>query len=118
MDETSLYHYDPESKQQSMEWQHSSSPCHNKFQVLKPIGKIVASIFWDQNGILLIDYFPKGQTINAEYYSPLLVLLEDISKGKTTWQGQQQGLVLAKLCTGSSRTCNREATGLPGPPMT
>jgi len=33
MDETWLYHYDPESKQQSMEWRHSSSPCPNKFRV-------------------------------------------------------------------------------------
>jgi hypothetical protein len=36
-------------------------------------GKVLASIFWDQDGILLIDYLPKGQTINAEYYSSLLV---------------------------------------------
>ena len=26
MDETWLYHYDPETKQQSMEWRHSGSP--------------------------------------------------------------------------------------------
>jgi hypothetical protein len=31
-------------------------------------GKVLASIFWDQNGILLNDYLPKAQTINAEYY--------------------------------------------------
>jgi len=34
----------------------------------------------DQDGILLIDYLPRGQTINAEYYSSLLVQLEDILK--------------------------------------
>jgi len=39
-------------------------------------------IFWDQEGILLIDYLPKGQTINAEYYSSLLVPLKDILKEK------------------------------------
>jgi hypothetical protein len=38
------------------------------------------SIIWDQDGILLIDYLPKGQTINAEYYSSLLVQLKDILK--------------------------------------
>jgi len=27
--------------------------------------KIIAVIFCDQDGILLIDYLPKGQTINA-----------------------------------------------------
>jgi len=36
----------------------------------------------DQDGILLIDYLPKGQTINAEYYSFLRVQLEDILKEK------------------------------------
>ena len=36
--------------------------------------------FWDQDGILLNDYLPKGQTVNAEYYSSLLVQLKDILK--------------------------------------
>src|SRR5215469_8596841 len=36
----------------------------------------------DQYGILLIDYLPKGQTTNAEYYSSLLVQLKDILKEK------------------------------------
>ena len=31
MDETWLYHYDPETKQQSMEWRHSGSPRSKKF---------------------------------------------------------------------------------------
>jgi len=68
MDETWLYHYDPETKQQSMEWRHSGSPRPKTFRVQKSAEKVLASIFWDQNGILLIDYLPKGQTINAEYY--------------------------------------------------
>ena len=88
MDETWLYHYDPEKKQQLMEWWHSGSPCPKKFWVQKYAGKLFASIFWDQDGILLTDYLPKGQTINAEYYSSLLVQLKDILKenrrGKVT----------------------------------
>jgi len=52
-----------------------NSECKNPLEVL-------ASIFWDQVGILLIDYLPKGQTINAEYYSSLLVQLKDILKEK------------------------------------
>jgi len=39
-------------------------------------------IFGDQDGILLIDDLPKGQTINAEYYASLLVQLKDILRGK------------------------------------
>jgi len=50
--------------------------------VQKSAGKVLVSIFWDQDGILLIHYLPKGQTINIEYYASLLVLLKDILKEK------------------------------------
>ena len=66
MHETWLYHYDPETKQQSMKWRHSTPSRPQKFRVQESAGKFLASIFWDQDGILLIDYLPKGQTINAE----------------------------------------------------
>ena len=82
MNETWLCHYDPETKQQSMEWRHSGSSHPKKFRVQKSAGKFLASIFWDQDGILLIDYLPKGQTINAEYYLSLLLQLKDILKEK------------------------------------
>jgi len=82
MDKTWLYHYDPETKQQSMEWRHCVSPRPKKSRVQKSAGKVLASIFWYQNGILLIDYLPRGQTINAEYYSSLLGQLKDILKEK------------------------------------
>jgi len=39
-------------------------------------------LFWDQDSILLIDYLPKDQTINSEYYSSLLMQLKDILKEK------------------------------------
>ena len=82
MDETWLYHYDLETKQQSMEWRHSGSPLPKKFQVQKSAGKVLALIVWHQDGILLTDYLPKGQTINTEYYSSLLVQLKDTLKEK------------------------------------
>ena len=72
MDKTRLYHYDPETKQQSMEWRHSG-------------WKISRLDFWDQGGILLIDYLSKYQPINAEYYSSLLVQLKEIWKEKRSW---------------------------------
>ena len=69
-------------KQHSMEWRHNGSPRPKKFRMQKSAGKVLASIFWDQDCILLTDYFPKGQTINAEYYSALLVQFKDILKEK------------------------------------
>ena len=65
-----------------MAWRHSWSPRPKKFRVQKSAGKVLSSIFWDQDGILLIDYLQKGQTIKAEYYSSLLVHLKDILKKK------------------------------------
>jgi len=69
--------------------------------VQKSDGKILASIFfWDQDGILISDYLPKGQTINAECYSSLLVQLKDILKGKR-----------------HGKVTNPKETALPGLPM-
>jgi hypothetical protein len=65
-----------------MEWRHSSSPSPKKFRVQKSAVKFLSSIFWYQHDILRIDYLPKGQTINAEYYSSLMVRLKDILKEK------------------------------------
>jgi len=73
---------------------------------------------WQSSEQLLTHYLPKGHTINAEYYSSLLVQLKEILKekrrGKVTsvW-----GFVLARQCPGSTRTCNPEETGLPGLPV-
>jgi len=60
----------------------AAHPTPKKFRVQKSSGKVLGSIFWDQDGILLTDYLPTGQTINAEYYSSLLVQLKDILKEK------------------------------------
>ena len=80
-DETWLYHYDLETKQQSMEWRHSGLPRPKNSECKNPLEKF-SPAFWDQDGILLIDYLQKGQTMNAEYYSSLLVQLKDILKEK------------------------------------
>ena len=66
-----------------MEWRHSDSSRPKKFRVQNTAGKVLTSIFWDQDGILLIGYLSKGQTINTEYYSTLMVQLKDIFKEKS-----------------------------------
>ena len=80
VNETWLCHYDLETKQQSMEWRHSGSPRPPKLRLQKSTGKILASIFWDQAGILLVDYLPKGQTMNVKYYLSLMAQLNDTLK--------------------------------------
>ena len=45
MDETWLYHYELETKQQSLERRHSDSPQPKNFRVQKSAGKVLSSIF-------------------------------------------------------------------------
>ena len=40
------------------------------------VGSIMASVFWDAEGILFIDYLEKSKTITWEYYSNLLTRLD------------------------------------------
>ena len=85
MDETWLYHYDPETKQSNNQLSGGIAAHPAPIQKL-PSAKIRWKIsrldFLGSNGILLIDYLSKGQTINTEYYLSLLVQLKDILEEK------------------------------------
>jgi len=64
VDETRLYHYDPETKQQSNEWRHSGStppPPLKKIRLQKSAGKVLASIFLNQDGTLLLIIFQRAK---------------------------------------------------------
>lgn len=81
-DETWVHHYDPESKQESMQWRRKGDKPPVKFKVTPSAGKIMATIFWDSEGILLIDYKDKGETITGEYYCNVLTRLRESIKEK------------------------------------
>jgi histone-lysine N-methyltransferase SETMAR len=88
-DETWIHHYDPETKQQSMQWKHACSPSPRKFKVQASAGKIMCTVFWDAEGILLIDYMPHKGTITGVYYADLLrklrVAIKEKRRGKLTY---------------------------------
>jgi len=46
MDETWAHHFEPETKQQSKQWKHVTSPTPVKFRKIASAGKIRASVFW------------------------------------------------------------------------
>ncbi|XP_048251006.1 histone-lysine N-methyltransferase SETMAR-like [Haliotis rufescens] len=71
-DKTWVYHYDPESKQESMELKHATSPKTKKFKATRSNKKVMMTIFWDSKGVIHIDYLPHGTTMNGEYYARLL----------------------------------------------
>ena len=71
-----------ESKVESMQWRHASSPPPRKFRTLPSAGKLMATIFWDSKGLLLINYLPPKTTMNGQYYASLLLKLRDAIKEK------------------------------------
>src|SRR6476469_4497342 len=64
-DETWLHCWDPDTKQESMQWKHVGSPPPRKARTQALAGKVMATIFWDTQGVILIDYLPQGSTITA-----------------------------------------------------
>ena len=63
MYQTWLYHYNLETKQQSMEWWHSGSPHPKKFRVQKSAGKVLASIFWNQDATSSLFIFQRAKLL-------------------------------------------------------
>ncbi len=60
VDETWIHHYDPELKNQSKQWLScGSDPCI-KAKVVPSLGKVMATVFWDVSGIILVDYLQRG----------------------------------------------------------
>jgi histone-lysine N-methyltransferase SETMAR len=74
--ETWIHHYTPESKQQSKQWTEASCSVPWKTRSVPSAGNVMASVVWDAEGILFIDYLEKGKTITGEYYSNLLTRLD------------------------------------------
>jgi len=77
MDETWIYHYTPESKQQSKQWTEASCSAPKKTRSVPSAGNIMASVFWDAEGILFIDYLKKRKIITRKYYSNLIIRLDE-----------------------------------------
>lgn len=53
-----------------------------KFKVSQSAGKLMATVFWDLEGILLIKYKDKGVSITKEYNASILEQLKEPIKEK------------------------------------
>ncbi len=81
-DEVWVYHYDPESKQESMAWVEKGTPGPVKARTRQAAGKIVASIFWDCEGPILVEYLEHKETINGQYYADQIARLHQALRYK------------------------------------
>ena len=72
VDETWVHYYEPENKAQSRQWVGPGSPRSKKFKTQPSAGKVMATVFWDAKGVIMLDFLPKRSTITGVYYANLL----------------------------------------------
>jgi len=71
-DETWIVEYDPDTKQQSLEWHTSNSPRPKKARMSKSEIKTMLICFFDSQGLIHKEFLPQGQTVNEQYYCEFL----------------------------------------------
>ena len=91
-DESWVHHYSPETKRQSLEWKHPSSPVKKKFKSQLSAGKVMLTIFWDSKRPILEDFLEKGSTINSASYCDLLA-----NRLKPAIRTKRRGLLSKKV---------------------
>jgi hypothetical protein len=76
-DELWVHHDQLESKHASMQWNHPSSPSAKKFKVMPSAGKVMLSIFWDSQRVLLVNFQKHGENVNSASYCEVFLKLQD-----------------------------------------
>ena len=77
-----------------------------KFKRLSSVGKVIASVFWNCEGVITIDYLQKGQTTNMEYYASNVLKLNRQSSVNA-----DEICVLVFCCTSGSHRGGRMRLG-------
>ena len=103
VDETSVHYYEPENKAQSCQWVRPGSPRPKKFKTQPSAGKVMATVFWDAKGVIILDFLPKRSTITGVYYANLLDQLRTAIHEKC--QGKRSKGVLLQQDNARVHTC-------------
>lgn len=81
-DESWIYGYDPETKQQSSQWKTPGSPRPKKARQVRSKIKVMLLVFFDADGIVHHEYTPQGQTVNKEFYLDVMRRLREVVRRK------------------------------------
>ena len=54
-----LNYYEPENKAQSRQWVESGSARPKKFKTQSSARKVMATVFWDAKGVIMLDLYPR-----------------------------------------------------------
>jgi hypothetical protein len=69
-EETWVDHFTPQTKK--LECKHLTFLTAKKFKVCQSPGKIMASVFWDAEGVIHVEFMHGSRTINAKAYCYML----------------------------------------------
>jgi hypothetical protein len=72
-----------ETKEQSKKWVHAHAPNKpKKFKQMLPARKLMAAVFWDRKGVLMVKFMQQGATITSEVYCEILKKLRMAIRNK------------------------------------
>ena len=63
--------YTPETKEQLKQWTSPGERAPKKAKTVLSVGKVMATVFWNSQGVIYIDYLEKGKTVTGLYYAEL-----------------------------------------------
>ena len=72
VDEIWVHYYEPENKSQSCQSVGLGSPRPKKFKTQPSAGKVMATVFWEAQGVIMLDFLAKKSAITGAYYANLL----------------------------------------------
>ena len=72
VDETWVHDYEPENKAQCRQSVGPGSPRPKKFKTQPSAGNVMAIVFWDTQGVIMLDFLAKKSAITGAYYANLL----------------------------------------------
>ena len=72
VDETWVHYYEPENKAQSRQSVGLGSPRPKNFKTQPSAGKVMVTVLWDAQGVIMLDFLAKKSTITGMYYANLL----------------------------------------------
>ena len=72
VNETWVHYNESENKAQSRQWVGPGSSRPKTFKTQPSAGKVMATVFWDAKGVIMLDVLPERSTITGVYYANLL----------------------------------------------
>ena len=76
VDEAWVHYYEPENKAQSRQWVGPGSPRPKKFKTQPSAGKVMATVFWDAEGVIMLNFFTQEKYNNWSVLCKLVRLTE------------------------------------------